>query len=228
MLIGLAFHPEMEIWALVSMWAYCFWFPSQGILVSIQVWPKKGSKIIELVRRLSFVPNCFIFERKAKLCWAGTQKLTIRTFLWEGKALEGCRHFFSLFPGMPSSSGCPLCRQAPKKLRASSAEKDGQRASGRNPETYWLPRETDQGTTALSLTGLIWRLWAADSQPTSNLFSWWPRGCCHQEGQHLGWDLQRQPAKRAQEPQLQWQLELHIAQTPVTFPCNHQLGTWKH
>lgn len=85
-----------------------------------------------------------MLERKAKLCWAGTQRLTIRTFLWEGKAwknptLEGCRHFFGLFPGLPSSSGCLLHRQAPTELKACSTERESSRAWGRNSEACWLP-----------------------------------------------------------------------------------------
>lgn len=174
---------------------------------------------------MSFVPNCFIFERKAKLCWAGTQKLRIRTFLWKEKGLEGCRHFFSLFPGQPSSSGCPLCRRAPTELKACSAERDGQRAWGRNPETCWLPRGNDWGNAALSFTGLIWRPWAADTQLTTNLLSWWPRGCCDQEGQHLGWAFGRDSQPRGpRNPNCSVYLSYVLLRYQIPFPCSHQLG----
>lgn len=61
MLSGLAFHPEMEISALVSMGAYCFWLPSQGILVSIQVWPKKGNKITRANQKTVFCSKMLYF-----------------------------------------------------------------------------------------------------------------------------------------------------------------------
>lgn len=177
------------------MRAYCFWLPSQGILVRIQVWPKKGNKIARAGKKTVFCSKLLYFwkKRKAVPCW--DTKANNQNIFVGRKSLGRMWHFFSLFPGLPSSSGCQVCRRAPKELKACSAERDGKRAWVRHPETCWLPRETDWGTAAFSFTGLIWRSWAADIQLTRNLLSWWPRGCSHQEGQHLGWDLQKQPAR---------------------------------
>lgn len=91
MFSGLAFHPEMEISALVSMRAYCFWLPSQGILVSIQVWPKKGNKIARAGQKTVFCSKLLYFWKKSEAVLSWDTKANNQNIFVGGKSLKKFR-----------------------------------------------------------------------------------------------------------------------------------------